>query len=130
MKTVILDAYTANPGDLNWHTIEKITDLEIHERTAPSELIARAKGAEALLTNKVIISDEAMAQLPQLKYTGVLANGTNVVVLICGNHVDPSGGTGFRFFDCFNCDFSQLVFAFRIKQVLDSYVSHKTLFQR
>ncbi|WDE95331.1 D-2-hydroxyacid dehydrogenase [Lentisphaera profundi] len=81
MKTLILDAYTANPGDLNWNAIEKITELQIHARTTPSELIARAKDAEALLTNKVIISAEDMALLPSLKYIGVLATGTNVVDL-------------------------------------------------
>ena len=43
------------------------------------ETIARAAEADIVLTNKVIINREVMAQLPQLKYIGVLATGYNVV---------------------------------------------------
>ncbi|MDD7986364.1 D-2-hydroxyacid dehydrogenase [Lentisphaera marina] len=81
MKTVILDAFTANPGDLNWDAINQLCDLSIYPRTAPQEVLERSLDAEALLTNKVIISDELMTQLPNLKYIGVLATGTNVVDL-------------------------------------------------
>jgi len=81
MKTVILDAYTANPGDLSWSAIDEISNLEIHARTSPSQLIARAQGAQALLTNKVIISAASIAQLPHLKYIGVLATGTDIIDL-------------------------------------------------
>jgi glycerate dehydrogenase len=81
MKTVILDAFTANPGDLNWDLINEITELSLHPRTSPEELLNRAQGAEALLTNKVIISAETMDQISTLKYVGVLATGTNVVDL-------------------------------------------------
>ena len=41
--------------------------------------MARAAEADIVLTNKVIINREMMAQLPQLKYIGVLATGYNVV---------------------------------------------------
>ncbi|EDM26572.1 glycerate dehydrogenase [Lentisphaera araneosa HTCC2155] len=81
MKTIILDAFTANPGDLNWDAIDQITELVQYPRTAPNELLERIQGAEALLTNKVIISSETMDQVPSLKYIGVLATGTNVVDL-------------------------------------------------
>ena len=81
MKTVILDAFTANPGDLNWDAISQLSELEIYERTSPEELLERSAGAQALLTNKVVISEDSMKQLPDLKYIGVLATGTNVVDL-------------------------------------------------
>jgi glycerate dehydrogenase len=41
--------------------------------------VARAADADIVLTNKVIISREIIAQLPRLKYIGVLATGYNVV---------------------------------------------------
>jgi glycerate dehydrogenase len=81
MKTVILDAYTANPGDLSWDAIAEISDLKVHPRCNPKDLLKYAEGAQALLTNKVVISEESMKQLPELKYIGVLATGTNVVDL-------------------------------------------------
>lgn len=79
MKIVILDGYTANPGDLSWDGLKRLGELEVYDRTAPGQLLERAEGAEVLLTNKVIIDAKAMAALPSLRYIGVLATGYNVV---------------------------------------------------
>ena len=79
MKIVILDGYTANPGDLSWKELEALGELTVYERTKPTEIVARAADAEIVLTNKVVLSKETMAQLPKLKYIGVLATGYNVV---------------------------------------------------
>lgn len=80
MKIVILDAYAANPGDISWKPWEELgVDFIRYDRTSPTETVARCQGAEMVLTNKVIISAEIMAQLPDLRYIGVLATGYNVV---------------------------------------------------
>jgi glycerate dehydrogenase len=54
-------------------------ELTVYERTSPEDTVARAAEAEIVLTNKVVISREVIAQLPLLKYIGVLATGYNVV---------------------------------------------------
>lgn len=79
MKIVILDGYTANPGDLSWKELEKLGEVKVYDRTMPSETLARVADADIVLTNKVVISRETMAQLPQMRYIGVLATGYNVV---------------------------------------------------
>ena len=79
MKIVILDGYTANPGDLSWDGLKEIGDVTVYERTKPEETVERAQGADVVLTNKVVIGKAEMEQLPQLKYVGVLATGYNVV---------------------------------------------------
>ena len=79
MKIVILDGHTANPGDLSWDGLREYGELEVYDRTAPTELLSRAEGAEVILTNKVIIDTKTMAALPCLRYIGVLATGYNVV---------------------------------------------------
>ena len=79
MKIVILDGFTTNGGDLSWNGISELGDLTVYDRTAPGEVIDRCLGAEAVLTNKVIITDEVMQALPKLKYIGVMATGYNVV---------------------------------------------------
>ena len=81
MKIVILDGYTANPGDLSWKALEEMGELTVYERTKPDETINRAKGAEVVLTNKVLLRRQEIEQLPNLKYIGVLATGYNVVDL-------------------------------------------------
>jgi glycerate dehydrogenase len=81
MKIVILDAYTSNPGDLSWEGLENFGDLKVHERTAPEQVLERCSGCEIVLTNKVVLDPETIEKLPELKYIGVLATGTNVVDL-------------------------------------------------
>ena len=81
MKIVILDGYTANPGDLSWKALEEMGALKVYERTKPEETIDRAKDAEVVLTNKVLLKRQEMEQLPKLRYIGVLATGYNVVDL-------------------------------------------------
>ena len=79
MKIVILDGYTANPGDLSWDGLKELGEVVVYDRTAPSETVARVADADIVLTNKVVIGREEIAQLPHLKYIGVLATGYNVV---------------------------------------------------
>ena len=79
MKIVILDGYVANPGDLSWDEVATQGDLTVYERTAPGEIVERCQGAQAIYVNKIVITDEIMAQLPELKFIGVLATGYNNV---------------------------------------------------
>ena len=79
MRIIILDGFTANPGDLSWKGLEALGELTVYDRTKPEETTERAAGAEVILTNKVVISREVIARLPQLRYIGVLATGYNVV---------------------------------------------------
>lgn len=79
MKLVVLDGYTLNPGDLSWDGIKRFGDLTVYERTPASEILERCKGAEIVFTNKTPLRQDVLAQLPDLKYIGVLATGYNVV---------------------------------------------------
>lgn len=79
MKLVVLDGYTLNPGDLNWDGIKEFGDLQVHDRTPESQIVERCQGAEIIFTNKTPLREAILAQLPDLKYIGVLATGYNVV---------------------------------------------------
>ena len=79
MKIVVLDGYGLNPGDLSWNGMNALGELTVYNRTSPSEMLERSQGAEVLITNKTLITAENMAELPELKYIGVLATGYNVV---------------------------------------------------
>lgn len=79
MKIVVLDGYAANPGDLSWDGLKALGECTIYDRTAPEDVLERAKGAEVILTNKVAITAGHMAALPELKYIGVLATGYNII---------------------------------------------------
>lgn len=77
MNIVVLDAYAANPGDLSWEPLKALGTLTLYDRTAPEEVISRAKDADMLLVNKVVLSREIIEALPNLKYVGELATGYN-----------------------------------------------------
>lgn len=79
MNIVVLDGFTMNPGDLSWSGLEKLGSLKVYERTSPEQVVERAIGADAVLTNKTVIDASSLRSLSGLKYVGVLATGYNVV---------------------------------------------------
>lgn len=79
MNMVVLDGYPGNPGDLSWRAIEAFGNLRVYDRTSDAETVERCKDAEVVLINKVPLRACQIAQLPKLKYVGVLATGYNMV---------------------------------------------------
>lgn len=79
MKIVILDGHAANPGDLSWKPMEEFGELTVYDRTTAAEVVERAREADIILTNKVLITQQVIDALPNLKYIGVLATGYNTV---------------------------------------------------
>ena len=80
-KLVCLDGATLYPAaSAEWQKFE-LPGIEtvIYDRTAPGELIERLRGAEMVLTNKVVIGADTILAIPTLRYIGVLATGFNIV---------------------------------------------------
>ena len=82
MRIVILDSFAADQADGTfWDDLRGVGELVVHARSADGDVVSRAAGAVAALTNKVAFSAATFAALPDLGYVGVLATGTNVVDL-------------------------------------------------
>ncbi len=79
MNIVCLDGYALNPGDISWEPVEKLGNFKVYDTTSPELVLERAKDAEIVLTNKVVLDRDKISNLPNLKYIGVLATGYNVV---------------------------------------------------
>lgn len=79
MKIVVLDGFTLNPGDLSWDVISKLGDVTFHDRTSPGDVDERIRGAEIVLTNKVVLDRNAISRADKLRYIGVTATGYNIV---------------------------------------------------
>ena len=79
MKIVILDGFTANPGDLSWERLAALGELTVYDRTTAQQTIERAAEADIVLTNKVLLRRQEIEKLSKLRYIGVLATGYNVV---------------------------------------------------
>ncbi len=79
MKIVILDGYPATRGDYNYDFLKKYGEVVCYPRT-PYELIAeRAKDADIVLANKIIIDKPIFDKLPKLKMIAMLATGYNSI---------------------------------------------------
>ncbi|SJZ54353.1 D-2-hydroxyacid dehydrogenase [Consotaella salsifontis] len=79
MKIVVLDGYTLNPGDLSWAAFEAFGALSVHDRTPEPAVVERIGEAEAIFTNKTVITRQHLDACPNVRFIGVLATGYNVV---------------------------------------------------
>lgn len=86
INIVALDGYTLNPGDLSWEVIEKIGNFKYYDRTNEAFIIERAKNADILLVNKVVITEEIINALPRLKCICVTATGYNNIDLLAAQN--------------------------------------------
>lgn len=80
-RIVVLDGYTVNPGDNPWQPLAELGELTVHDRSDPSQIVARAHGAEIVIVNKASLDRAAFEALPELRGVGVLATGVNSVDL-------------------------------------------------
>lgn len=91
MKIVYLDGYVANPGgdvDADWSRLKDFGDFTVYDRTPADQIVARVKGHDAILTNKVPFDRATMQQLlPELKYIGLTSTGTNIVDLVAAKEL-------------------------------------------
>ena len=81
MKTVVLDGYSANPGDLSWEWLAKYGEYEVYDYSKREEVLPRSAGADALIINKTLLDAELLSAMSGVKYIGLLSTGTNAVDL-------------------------------------------------
>lgn len=79
-KIVFLDEYSIAGRDMS--KIAAMGEYVAYDNTRKEEVVERLRGAEIAISNKVMISGEAMRQLPDLKLICVAATGMNNVDLV------------------------------------------------
>lgn len=79
MKIVVLDGYTANPGDLSWEPLRALGELIIYERTAAEDIVSHIGNADIVLTNKVPITAATLDACPSIRFICETATGYNNV---------------------------------------------------
>jgi glycerate dehydrogenase len=82
-RIVILDSFAADQGEeaAFWQGLGALGELEVYPRTAEEAVVERLRAADAAFTNKVPLSAADFAALPQLRYVGIMATGTNMIDL-------------------------------------------------
>ena len=81
MKAVFLD-YATMGGGLDAAPLRAVVDeLVIHDMSTSDEVPARIADADAVLTNKIVLTPELIAAAPSLKFIGLTATGTDNIDL-------------------------------------------------
>ena len=87
MHITVLDGNALNPGDLSWKPLEIFGQVTIYPRTAPEDVLAHIADSDAILMNKIQITEDILSKCPKLKYIGIQATGYNVVdIEACKRH--------------------------------------------
>lgn len=86
MNIVLLDAQTLGNGFSK--AIEKLGNFKSYQTTKPNEIIQRTIDADIVLTNKVVLDQEILENLPKLKLICITATGMNNVDLDCAEKLN------------------------------------------
>jgi glycerate dehydrogenase len=79
MKIVVLDGQTMGLSADAWDGLRQLGEVEVHDRSSPEEVTARARAAGVLITNKAPVTAAVIAQAPGLRFIALLATGVDPV---------------------------------------------------
>lgn len=81
MNIVFLDAATVDLGDLDMSGFARLGNYRAYANSRQDQVVARARGADVVITNKCLLRERELARLPKLKLICVAATGINNVDL-------------------------------------------------
>lgn len=79
MKIVILDGATAKGKELDFDFLNQFGDVTYYDTTSNEDVLSRAKDAEILVINKIVMDKDTLAECKNLKLITILATGYNIV---------------------------------------------------
>lgn len=79
MKIVILDGATAKGKELDFDFLNQFGDVTYYDTTSKEDVLPRAKDAEILVINKIVMDKDTLAECKNLKLITILATGYNIV---------------------------------------------------
>ncbi len=79
MKTVVLDGFAVNPGDLSWDFLSKYGEYTVYDKTPYERAAEVLAGAECVFTNRVNIDKAVLDACPTVKYISALGTGYDMI---------------------------------------------------
>ncbi|MGJ8654871.1 MAG: D-2-hydroxyacid dehydrogenase [Akkermansiaceae bacterium] len=80
-KIVFLDMNTLHSGELDLSVLEEFGELVSYPTTSADEVLERCKGARTIISNKVVLSADVIANCGELKQIISCATGVNQIDL-------------------------------------------------
>jgi glycerate dehydrogenase len=82
VRIVFLDAGTVDLGDVDVSPLKSLGSYRAFTDTKPSQIVARARVADVVVTNKCVLGRREIEALPDLRLIAVAATGVNNVDLV------------------------------------------------
>lgn len=79
MKTVILDGFAINPGDLNWDFLSKYGEYDVYDQSSPDQVADRIGKADIVVTNRMKITHEVLDKCPNVKFISAFGTGYDMI---------------------------------------------------
>ncbi|GLX79384.1 lactate dehydrogenase [Thalassotalea insulae] len=97
MKAVFLDQDTFSTQVSLKRIAKQVTALKCYQQTQASQVVERSLDAEVLITNKVVLDNKILAQLPKLKLICISATGINNIDLLAAqqHHIAVTNVSGY-----------------------------------
>lgn len=87
MKSVVLDGFAVNPGDLSWDFLLKFGDYKVYDKSDNGNIAERIGDADIVLTNRAAISRDTIEKCPGIKFISTLGTGFDMIDLqACREH--------------------------------------------
>jgi glycerate dehydrogenase len=81
VKIVVLDGHTLRLDGDPWSPLAEQGEVVVYEHSSDEEVLARARDATVLITNKAAVTGAVIAQAPALRFIAVTATGYDCVDL-------------------------------------------------
>ncbi len=126
MNIVLLDAQTLG-NDLDLSLFKKYGNLKIYGTTKPSEILDRAAEAEIIILNKVIMTENVMKELKNLKLICITATGYNNIDIKAAEKlgIAVTNVAGYSTESVAQHTFSMLLYILQHMRYYDNYVKGK-----
>jgi len=124
VRMVFLDAATVGKVD-NLSELASLGDYTSYETTAPAERIARVRGHNVVITNKVIIDRDVLDACPELELIAVVATGMNNIDLdyAAQKGIPVRNVAGYSTESVTQCTFAMLFYLQNASRYFDDFVA-------
>lgn len=79
MKTVILDGFAVNPGDLDFSFLSKYGTYTVYDSSKEEQVAERIGDSDIVITNRMHITEDTLSKCPNIKFISAFGTGYDMI---------------------------------------------------
>ncbi len=79
MKSVVLDGFAVNPGDMSWEFLKEFGSYTVYDQTEDKDIATHIGDADIVMTNRKRIDGKVLSLCPNLKFVSALGTGYDMI---------------------------------------------------